>query len=502
MALLEMKRKPQVSMGTAGKKKKHRKQGGGYGNASSSAKPSMGEIGVASAPDEVRNSGKRLAEPVSKKNKGTDLVDEGVGQKVGRLFVSPAVIGYGSHGTIVLEGSIDGRNVAIKRLLVQFHEKARKEIAALIETDEHPNVVRCYALEEDADFVYVALERCNWNFNDLIVQAFGRSPPDTTGTVSSNISLIQKSDLWVEDQPSLLLLQLMRDIVSGLAHLHSRNIVHRDLKPQNVLVVNVHGRPWRAKLSDMGISKRIDADASSFDAFTGVGSPGWQAPEQLRHGRQTRSVDMFSLGCVLYFCITGGQHPFGGQFERDRNILHNQFDIFLIQHLPEACHLIRSLISQDPKLRPLAQEVLVHPFFWTAEERLSFLTAASDRVELEDREDNSSVLEAMEAVGTIALSGSWGEKLDSMLIENLGKYRRYNYWSVRDLLRVIRNKSNHYRELPQNVKDLLGPHPKGYVNYFTTKFPLLTIEVYKVLQLQCRDEPALRKFLSSNQQYL
>lgn len=94
----------------------------------------------------------------------------------------------------------------------------------------------------------------------------------------------------------------------------------------------------------------------------------------------------------------------------------------------------------------------MHPMFWTAEERLTFLTAASDRVELEDREDNSSVLGAMEAVGARALSGSWDEKLDSVLLENLGKYRRYNYWSVRDLLRVIRNKSNHYRELPQNVK--------------------------------------------------
>lgn len=85
--------------------------------------------------------------------------------------------------------------------------------------------------------------------------------------------------------------------------------------------------------------------------LAGPGSSGWQSPEQLRHGRQTRSVDMFSLGCLLYFCITGGQHPFGSQFERDRNILHDQFDIFLVEHLPEASHLIRSLIRQDPKCR-------------------------------------------------------------------------------------------------------------------------------------------------------
>ncbi|KAK4858391.1 hypothetical protein QYF36_023159 [Acer negundo] len=41
-------------------------------------------------------------------------------------------------------------------------------------------------------------------------------------------------------------------------------------------------------------------------ATPGCGSSGWQAPEQLLHGCQTRAVDLFSLGCVMYFCITGG----------------------------------------------------------------------------------------------------------------------------------------------------------------------------------------------------
>lgn len=59
------------------------------------------------------------------------------------------------------------------------------------------------------------------------------------------------------------------------------------------------------------------------------GSSGWQAPEQLiaRSGglaRQSRSMDVFSLGCVLYFCLTGGAHPFGENYERDSNILRGQ----------------------------------------------------------------------------------------------------------------------------------------------------------------------------------
>ena len=81
--------------------------------------------------------------------------------RVGRLSVGPGILGYGSCGTIVFEGELDGRPVAVKRLLAQFHELARAELATLISSDEHPNVLRCFAMEEDADFVYVALERCS-----------------------------------------------------------------------------------------------------------------------------------------------------------------------------------------------------------------------------------------------------------------------------------------------------------------------------------------------------
>lgn len=52
-----------------------------------------------------------------------------------------------------------------------------------------------------------------------------------------------------------------RDIVYGLAHLHELGIVHRDLKPQNVLIIK--DRSISAKISDMGISKRLDGDMTS-----------------------------------------------------------------------------------------------------------------------------------------------------------------------------------------------------------------------------------------------
>lgn len=90
--------------------------------------------------------------------------------------------------------------------------------------------------------------------------------------------------------------------------------------------------------------------------------------------------------------------------------------------------------------------------FWSSEVRLSFLRDTSDRVELEDRENHSDLLEALESTAPLALGGKWDEKLDPAFITNIGQYRRYKYDSVRDLLRVMRNKLNHYRELPKEIQ--------------------------------------------------
>lgn len=51
---------------------------------------------------------------------------------------------------------------------MQFYQLAKKEIAALIVADEHPNIVRCFAMEECSEFVYLALERCKQSLNDML----------------------------------------------------------------------------------------------------------------------------------------------------------------------------------------------------------------------------------------------------------------------------------------------------------------------------------------------
>lgn len=149
-------------------------------------------------------------------------------------------------------------------------------------------------------------------------------------------------------------------------------------------------------------------------------------------------------------------------------------------------------------IRPKAMDVLHHPFFWSSEMRLSFLRDVSDRVELEDRENESQLLKELESIGTLALNGKWDEKMEGAFINNIGRYRRYKFDSVRDLLRVIRNKLNHYRELPSDIQEILGPVPEGFNLYFSSRFPRFLIEVYKVIHTHCREEEFFQKYIQRN----
>ncbi len=104
-------------------------------------------------------------------------------------------------------------------------------------------------------------------------------------------------------------LTLIAEVTSGLAVAHKRGIIHRDLKPQNIMVTTA----GRAKLLDFGIATLSDAIAlsdsdthttSSTEGFD-AGTPAYMSPEQIAKRPLDGRSDLFSLGCVLYECLTG-----------------------------------------------------------------------------------------------------------------------------------------------------------------------------------------------------
>eukprot|EP01083_Nonionella_stella_P052889 140167_1 len=410
------------------------------------------------------------------------------------------VLGMGSHGTMVYDGRFEGRPVAVKRLLKHFYEDASKEIAVLIDSDQHPNVLRYFARDEDHDFIYIALERCQLSLSDLVEEQERHA--------ELLVQLLDLEELSVEDDRSTSsdasdssfafplsrylagpkTVTLMRDIFSGICHLHQLNIVHRDLKPQNILI-NMDNK---AKVADMGLSKKLESHRSSFDSVAS-GSLGWQAPEVISGGgRLTRAIDVFSLGCVLYFVLTMGGHPYGDRYERDAHIRDGVVCTDRLAHAPEARDLVERMVALDLGERFTIRDALAHPFFWEDEMKLQFLIDVSDRIET-DRPD-SEVRITMESRSSRIIGNHWGALIDPELISNVGQYRKYNFGSIRDCLRVIRNKRNHYRELPPEVQAMVGSLPGGFLRYFTSRFPRLLLYAFAVMGSLCGDEPALRKY--------
>lgn len=98
-------------------------------------------------------------------------------------------------------------------------------------------------------------------------------------------------------------IELAIRVAEALSAAHARDIIHRDLKPSNIFLVD--GRIDRAKLLDFGIA-RLETDTRVTIAGTIMGTLGYMAPEQAGHDQVVDArADVFSLGCVLFECLTG-----------------------------------------------------------------------------------------------------------------------------------------------------------------------------------------------------
>jgi serine/threonine-protein kinase/endoribonuclease IRE1 len=210
-------------------------------------------------------------------------------------------------------------------------------------------------------------------------------------------------------------------------------------------------------------------------------------------------VDIFALGCLFYYTLTGGGHPYGDRFEREVNILKNVKSLEGLERFGEegsdAAQLISSMLSTEAYDRPDTTSCLLHPFFWDHGRRLTFLQDASDRFEIMCRDPRDPHLVTLEKGAFDIIGNDWHSRLDKIFIENLGKFRKYDGKSVQDLLRALRNKKNHYQDLPDNVKRHLGHMPEGFLSYFTRRYPRLFLHVHSVIATtSLRQESMFRSY--------
>lgn len=247
-------------------------------------------------------------------------------------------LGIGGMGTVYLaqDSVLNEETVAIKILHGDYvrdqkHTQRFLREVQLMRRVNHANVVRTFDVGSDDDIVYFTMEFVP-----------GR-PLD---------EIIEQRDLQRNQLPKLIC-----NICSGLQAIHEAGIIHRDLKPGNILVTNDYG----AKIADFGVARPEASDLTAHNEI--IGSSSYMAPEVWLGNQLTASVDLYSLGIILYEICTGDR-PYKGDSAAILMRLHLDRDPVPPKSLNPSIplwlnKLVLKLLAKSPLDRPkTAQEIV------------------------------------------------------------------------------------------------------------------------------------------------
>uniref|UniRef100_A0A6T1L186 Protein kinase domain-containing protein n=1 Tax=Alexandrium monilatum TaxID=311494 RepID=A0A6T1L186_9DINO len=225
----------------------------------------------------------------------------------------------------------------------------RREVEALSAVQRHPNIVGFHGL-------FRVVEHAEDPESD--------GPQQVTCWFLA-LQLCQQGDLFgmVFEKPAseAQAREIMRGLLSALAHMHQICIVHRDVKPQNVLMA-ANGR---AMLADFGLACRL-SDAREMQRQ--CGTPGFAAPEVLCGKQYGQKVDCFSSGALLFFALSEGDLPFDGGSRvasmrhrtRRREVDLDANPRFRLSITDMCKGFVLSPLTRSPGERPEAAEALRH----------------------------------------------------------------------------------------------------------------------------------------------
>jgi YVTN family beta-propeller protein len=161
----------------------------------------------------------------------------------------------------------------------RFRERFARETELAISL-EHPNVVPIHDAGDVAGRLYLAM----------------RLVPGT------DLRKLLRGKNALEPSRALA---ICRQVANALDAAHAKGLVHRDVKPSNILLDEAE----HVYLADFGLTRRVEEKGARAGEGRSIGTPAYLAPEQIEGGPVDGRADVYSLGCVLYECLTG-EAPF------------------------------------------------------------------------------------------------------------------------------------------------------------------------------------------------
>lgn len=260
-------------------------------------------------------------------------------QQLGTRYRIERELGRGGMGTVYLarDAALD-RPVALKVLPPSLADVPELRERFLRETRtaagfSHPNIVPVFSVEEHGATLAFAM---GFVEGESLAAKVTREGP-----------LAQRA-----------VVRLLQDVAYALAYAHGRGVVHRDIKPDNIMIERATGR---ALVMDFGIARAITPVSDGAAGLTRVGevvgTPEYMSPEQATGDHVDGRADLYSLGLVAWFALTGNTAMAGESTQR-----------ILVKQLTEP---VPSLAPLRPDLTPALVEVVDRCCAKHAEERFA-----------------------------------------------------------------------------------------------------------------------------------
>ena len=249
-----------------------------------------------------------------------------------------AVLGRGGMGVVyrAFDARL-GRPVALKLISPEKSQDARFRARFLEESQlaaslDHSNVVPVYDAGEANGHLYIAMRYVEGTDLGTLLAREGPLEPQRA-------------------------LSLIGQVAAALDAAHARGLVHRDVKPANILVMQETGGE-HCYLSDFGLTRGPDPAGSQTQPAHLSGTVAYTSPEQITGDAVTERADIYSLGCVLYECLSG-QPPFAGRRSMAVLVAHVQEAPPPLAAYPALGPILSRALAKDPAERHMTCREIV-----------------------------------------------------------------------------------------------------------------------------------------------